>query len=177
MKDLISLREDLSARCKNGIDFISSAVIMWAVISFIWTLELSDHYKCILTFFTSGLMFPLALLFSKVYKTEWKIKDNALHFGLWLNISQLFYFPLLVYAFLHTKEHFVFFYIVITGAHFFPFSWLYRTPWYAMVAGVSVLGATLGYRTLSPSMLAGLFGICLLVLVVLLSRDRKVKSS
>lgn len=37
----------------------------------------------------------------------------------WPNVSQLFYFPLLVYAFLHAKEHFVFFYIVITGAHFF----------------------------------------------------------
>ncbi len=95
----------------------------------------------------------------------------------WPNVSQLFYFPLLVYAFLHAKEHFVFFYIVITGARFFPFSGLYKTPWYAVVAGISVASATLSYKSLSPTFLAALFDICLVVWVVLLKRDAKVKSS
>ena len=72
-KNLTQLRDELSVKAKNGIDFITAGAIIWLIITVIWTLPLAAYYKGILTFFAGGAMFPMALLMSKVFKTEWKI--------------------------------------------------------------------------------------------------------
>ena len=53
-------RTELSIRCKNGINFIFGAALIWAGIAVIWNLELSLYNQSILTFSISGLMLPLA---------------------------------------------------------------------------------------------------------------------
>jgi hypothetical protein len=40
-----------------------------------------------------------------------------------------------------SPEYFVFVYVVITGAHFFPYAWYYNTKVYAIMAGVISIGA------------------------------------
>lgn len=90
------LRIELSVKSKNGLDFTTSACIVWLLIAFIWTLEIKPYDKSVFTFIVGGFVLPLAFLFSKLFKTNWTNKENLLQpLGLWLNFAQLFYFPFL----------------------------------------------------------------------------------
>jgi len=138
------LRKQLSIDAKNGIDFTLSATIIWAAISFIWRLEYTPYDKSVLVFIAGGPMFPLAFLFSKILKTRWKITNNPLQpLGLWFNFAQLFYFPFLVFTLIKMPEYFILVYAIITGAHFFPYAWFYKTNLYAVFAGIISLGSLL----------------------------------
>ena len=89
-------------------------------------------------------MLPLAFIFSKIYKTEWKVPGNALQsLGIWLNVAQLFYFPFLIFLLLKAPDFFVMGYAIITGAHLFPYAWFYEEKAYAFAAGLVSIGAFL----------------------------------
>ncbi len=142
--DFHKLHFELSVKAKNGIDFIVAAAIIWLAITFVWTLGISSYNKSVLTFIVGGFMLPLAFLFSKVFKTEWTVKNNPLQpLGLWLNFAQLFYFPFLVFTLIKMPDYFVMVYAIITGAHFFPYAWYYKVMPYAIMAGVISIGALL----------------------------------
>jgi hypothetical protein len=38
-------------------------------------------------------------------------------------------------------DYFIMTYAIITGGHLFPYAWFYRTNWYAIFAGIIVLGS------------------------------------
>ncbi|NOS93502.1 MAG: hypothetical protein HOP30_16400 [Cyclobacteriaceae bacterium] len=144
LKEMTQLRLDLSVRAKNGIDFILAASLVWIAITYVWTLPYPSYNKSIITFMVGGVMMPLAMLFSKLLKTEWTIKSNPLQpLGLWLNFAQLFYFPFLVFVLIKMPDHFVMVYVIITGAHFFPYAWFFKSVAYAIAAGVISVGAML----------------------------------
>jgi len=139
---LDELRNGLSVKSKNGIDFTLAASIIWFVIVFLWRLEFKPYDKAIFVFIAGGPLLPLAFLFSKLLKTNWKIKDNPLQpLGLWLNFAQLFYFPFLIFTMIKMPDYFIMTYAIITGGHLFPYAWFYRTNWYAIFAGIIVLGS------------------------------------
>ena len=175
--DLDKLRLELSVKAKNGLDFIVAAIIVWSLISFIWTLSYSDYDKSVMTFIVGGPMLPLAFLLSKVFKTTWKVENNPLDpLGLWLNFAQLFYFPMLVFVLIMKPEYFVLCYVIITGAHFFPYAWYYNTKAFAVMAGVISLGSMAIALTVQPAnlYLIPLFMVgSLLVLAVWLFLDFK----
>ncbi len=139
---MTQLRLELSVRAKNGIDFILAASIVWIAITYVWTLPYPSYNKSIITFMVGGVMMPLAILFSKLLKTEWTIKSNPLQpLGLWLNFAQLFYFPFLFFVLFKMPDYFVMVYVIITGAHFFPYAWFFKSVAYAIAAGVISIGA------------------------------------
>ncbi|MCW3074694.1 MAG: hypothetical protein JWP69_1763 [Flaviaesturariibacter sp.] len=183
-KDLLDkLRLDLSIKAKNGLDFTLAAAIIWALISFIWTVNTSPYNKSIFTFMVGALLLPLAFLFSKLFKTTWTIEDNPLQpLGLWLNFSQLFYFPFLVFTMIKMPGHFIMVYAIITGGHFFPYAWFYKTRWYAIFAGIIVLGALFFGLSLpnDKTYFVGIFtSISLLLITICLYFDseRKLKNN
>lgn len=138
------LRLELSVRAKNGIDFITSATIVWLILGYVWTLPTSAYNRSVLTFIAGSITIPLAFALSKLYGTHWKTPGNPLEpLGLWLNFAQLFYFPMLVFVLLTGPEAFVMTYAIITGAHFFPYAWYYHSRPYAIMAGVIAVGAML----------------------------------
>lgn len=177
--DLNKLKLELSIKSKNGIDFITSATIIWLVIAYVWTLPFSSYEKSIFTFIIGSFMMPLVLVFSKIFKTKWKIKDNPLQsLGLWLNFAQLFYFPFLVFILLKQPDYFLMAYIIITGAHFFPYAWFYNEKGYAIMAGIISVGALLISLNIVPEKmyLVGIFiGICLVILAFWISLSYKRK--
>ncbi len=141
-QDLTNLRIELSVRAKNGVDFITSAAIIWLLISMIWTFSFSAYNKSVFSLIVSGVMLPLAFGFSKVYKTQWKIETNPLQpLGIILNLAQLFYFPFLVLCLLKFPNYFILAYAVITGAHFFPYAWFYKERIYGIIAGLISIGS------------------------------------
>jgi hypothetical protein len=141
-ESLDNLRINLSVKSRNGIDFTLSAGIIWLIISYIWTLDLKPYDKSVFTFIIGALMLPLSFLFCKLFKTVWTDKDNPLQpLGLWLNFSQLFYFPFLIFSLVKIPDYFVMVYVIITGGHFFLYAWFYKTDLYAVFAGIITLGA------------------------------------
>jgi hypothetical protein len=171
------LKLELSVKAKNGLDFTLSASVIWLIISFIWTLSYSSYNKSVLTFVVGAIMLPLALLLSKVLKTTWTIPSNPLQpLGLWLNFAQLFYFPILIFALLKMPDYFVMVYAIITGAHFFPYAWFYKTNSFAIMAGIISVGALLiGLNvTIEKMYIVPLFmSFSLLILTILLYFSHK----
>lgn len=154
------LQHEVIIENKNGVNFIVAASICWLLISINWLLPFSEQNKAIYTFFCTAPMMPLAFLFSKVFKTTWKVKNNPLNeLGLWLNFAQLFYFPFVFIFFAQYTDQFVMAFAIITGAHFFPYAWFYRTKSYAIMAGViSLVSALIGTQiTDNPSFLIAAF--------------------
>ena len=127
------LKLEIQFKAKNGIDFILAASITWVGIFLIWKLmKCTSYEKSVFTFIIGPILIPLALGFSKVLKTNWKIKDNPLQpLGLWLNFAQLIY-------------------AIITGAHLFPYSWFYDEIGYAVAALIISLGSMLIALIIEP---------------------------
>lgn len=97
------------------------------------------YQECI-CFFSTGLMFPLAVLMSKIIKADFKTDDNPIGMlGLHLNFAQLMYFPLIFWAFSKSPEQMILFFAVITGAHLFPYGWFYKSMAYMVMAPVMSL--------------------------------------
>jgi hypothetical protein len=138
------LRLELSVNAKNGVDFIASATVVWLILGYVWTLPYSAYDRSVLTFIVGSITIPLAFGLSKVFKTSWKSPGNPLEpLGLWLNFAQLFYFPFLVFMLLTDPDFFIMTYAIITGAHFFPYAWYYKSLPFAIMAGVIAVGALL----------------------------------
>jgi hypothetical protein len=146
---LDKLKREIQLKAKNGIDFIFAASVVWFGIFLIWKFTNNTAYnKSIFTFVFGSILIPLALMFSKILKTNWKIKDNPLQpLGLWLNFAQLVYFPFLIFILIKYPDYFILAYAIITGAHLFPYSWFYDEIGYAIAAILISVG----------SMLIGLF--------------------
>jgi hypothetical protein len=180
-ESLDELRVNLSVKSKNGLDFTLSAGIIWIIIAWIWTLNFKSYDKSVFTFIIGALMMPLAFLFSKLFKTTWTNKENPLQpLGLWLNFSQLFYFPFLIFSLIKFPDYFVMVYVIITGGHFFLFAWFYKTNLYAVFAGIISIGAmTLGLiLPIKEIYFIPIFmSVSLILLTVLLFFDSKKKKS
>jgi hypothetical protein len=165
-EQLVGLKTELSIKAKNGIDFIISACIVWLVISVIWYLPFDFYNKSVLTFIVGGFMLPMALLISKLLKTQWKVDNNPLQpLGLWLNFAQLFYFPFLIFILIKMPSHFAMTYAIITGAHLFPYAWFYNEKAYAVGAGLISVGSLILGLTLDSEKL---YFIPLVVAILLL---------
>lgn len=140
--DLDKLKIELAISVKSGLAFIISASIIWSIISFIWTLSYSSYNKSVFTFIVGGLMLPMAFLMTKIIKASWGLENNPLQpLGLILNFAQLFYFPILIFSLIKTPDYFIMVYAIITGAHFFPYAWLYKTNVFAIIGAIISLGA------------------------------------
>lgn len=140
---LETLKLEVQLKAKNGIDFITAASIIWFGIFLIWRYTGFTAYEnSVLTFMVGAILLPFALGFSKIFKTTWKIKGNALQpLGLWLNFAQIIYFPFLIFVLVKSSDDFIMTYAIITGAHLFPYAWFYDEIGYAVAAVVISFGS------------------------------------
>ncbi len=145
LTDFENMKFEIKLKAKNGIDFIFAASITWFGIFLIWRFITNSSYdKSVLTFMFGAILLPLALGFSKIFKTIWKIKNNPLQpLGLWLNFAQLIYFPFLIFIMIKYPDYFIMTYAIITGAHLFPYAWYYDEIGYAIIAVLISVGAML----------------------------------
>ncbi len=144
-QSLRELKIEINLKAKKGVDFVFAASLVWGIIFLIWEfLKYTSYEKSVLTFMIGAILLPLALLLSKLLKTNWKIKANPLQpLGLWLNFAQLLYFPFLIFTLIKCPDYFIMAYAIITGAHLFPYAWLYDEILYAIISGLISVGALL----------------------------------
>lgn len=177
--NLEASRNELSIKGKNGLGFLISGSVIWMIITVIYFLPIGIYGKSILMLCSSGIMFPLSIGINHLLKADWKLEGHPLGpLGLFLNLAQVMYFPILIWAIGKSPEEAVIFFAIITGAHFFPYGWFYNTKAYAIMAPVSACAVMLigwkiaiGNLWLVPLSMV----ILLLILVVWLFMDYQNK--
>jgi hypothetical protein len=163
-------RLELSTKAKNGVNFLLAATLVWLLIAGIWLLPYGAGFKSLLTFCAGTLVLPLAFLLGRLLGAAWTVPANPLQpLGLWLNLAQLFYFPILIFAYMRAPQQFLMVYGIITGAHFFPYAWLYLTRAYAGAAGVIAAGCLVLALAApaAPQLIPAFVALSLLVLAAL----------
>ncbi|QQE80584.1 hypothetical protein [Alicyclobacillus sp. SO9] len=178
--DLLQMKRELSIKGKNGISFLMSGTVVWAIITVIFILPFSPREKDLIAFYSTGLMFPMAVLFSRLIKADWKAQDNPLgSLGLYLNLAQMMYFPVLFWTIVKHPTDMVLLFAIITAAHFYPYGWLYNTKAYYFLGPiVALLLFGIGLVSNKPSWVIPFSMVVALVLMnVFLVADYKKKFS
>lgn len=179
-QELKEIKNDLSVRGKNGIGFLIAAIVIWSIITVIFLMPLEIQQKNLYMLFSTGIMFPLSLLFSKIIKAEWKFEGSPLaSLGLYLNFAQIIYFPIVFWAIAHSPEQALMFFSIIVGAHFFPYAWFYNARAYLFMSiiisvGIMVVGWSMPTDSLWYIPLIMI--LLIVVLILLLYRNYKTKS-
>ncbi|NLO41269.1 MAG: hypothetical protein GX115_17620 [Ruminiclostridium sp.] len=161
-------RQDISIRCKKGLPFILAAAVLWTAITIIYALpSLLLWQKIYLTFFCSTPLIPLALLISKLIKAEFSVKNNPLsQLGFYFSIGQMLYFPIIMWMFPNAPKGFIMGLAIITGAHFLPFSWLYRSRAYLIMSIVIPIVISVMGWSAEPSQLVRVPAAMLVMILI-----------
>lgn len=134
-EEMVRAKKDYAASQKCGAHFISASLIIWIFICVVNLLDLTQYYKNVLSLYSSALLVPLALLFSKIYKIRFSDKDNPLNSaGLYFALNQMIYLLVVILVWLIKPEQMITAYAIVVGAHFLPYSWLYDSLTYKLVA-------------------------------------------
>lgn len=144
--ELNEIRNEISVKAKNGIGFLLAAIVIWSIITIIFLLPVDIQQKNIYMLITTGIMFPLSIGISTMIKADWQLKNNPIgNLGLIFNFAQLIYFPILFFGMITKPEDAIIFFAIITGAHFFPYGWLYNAkPFYIMSPVIALVIMMLG---------------------------------
>lgn len=178
--DLLTMKNELAIKSKNGTSFLLSGTIIWVIITIVFFQTFDINTKNIVALYSTGLMFPLSVLLSIIMKVDWKAKGNPLgNLGLILNVAQLIYFPLIFWAFISNPNEVVVVFAIITAAHFFPYGWLYNTKVFyflspIMVLAVFFVGLTLKGEHLWAIPLTMVISLVSINLLLLLDYKKKV---
>ncbi|MGP4040113.1 DUF7010 family protein [Gracilibacillus sp. D59] len=145
--NILELKRDASVKGKNGIAFIMAATLIWLAITVVYLQTIPLQTKNIILLFLTAFFFPLALAVSAIVKADWKLADNPLGMlGLFLNLAQFMYFPIMFWAFIQSPKQMIIFFAIITGAHFFPYGWFYDAkPYYIVAPIISVSIMVVGW--------------------------------
>ncbi len=144
MNNLDELRIDCARGQKKGLHFIAASVVVWMAVFFVHASNMPMLDKNIYTFWCTGITFPLALLFSKMFHIDFAGKDNPLNkVGMIFTCNQLIYLiiPLLLCNVL--GEHMLMVFTIIFGAHLLPYSWLYKSRTYLIMAIIIPVAAVI----------------------------------
>lgn len=134
-EEMSGAKRDYAVSQKCGAHFISASLLIWIFICVVNFLSISQYYKNALSLYSSVLLVPLALLFSKLYKIKFSDKDNPLNTaGIVFALNQMLYLLVVILVWLVKPEQMITAYAIVVGAHFLPYSWLYDSLTYRLVA-------------------------------------------
>ena len=172
--ELNELRLDIARNQKRGLHFILAAIFIWTLILVSQLLDLSLLQQNMFIFCGSAVLIPFALLASKILHVDFQGKGNPLSkLALLFSLNQLVYILIAMWAFAESPENMLMIYVIIFGAHFMPYSWLYRSPAY-LVMSIAVPVAALVIGIFLPRyLLAVLALVALLALAFALHRECK----
>lgn len=161
---LAEMRRDLAHSQKKGLHFLLSAALIWTTVFLLHTSKLTISTKNILTMVCSAPMFMIAMLFARLIKVNFFERSNPLSSpGIMFAMNQMLYIPISVWMFYECPEKMLMAYAVVTGAHLFPFAWLYCSNVYLFFSvTITIAAITVGW--LFPS--AVLAAVMLLLFVV-----------
>ena len=149
MANLEELRNDLLVKQKKGLPFIFASCVLWALISVVCALDIPVMTRNLLVFCCACPLFPLAILVGKIIGVNVLEKENPLSKLLILfTANQFLYLLIVMWVFSAVPEKMVMIHAMVFGAHLLPYSWIYRSKAYLVVAIViPVVSLILGIST------------------------------
>ena len=147
--NLEELRNDIAVKQKKGLPFIIASVIIWGLITVVCALGLPVMTRNLLVFCCACPLFPLAILVGKIIGVNVLEKENPLSKLLILfTANQFLYLLIVMWVFSAVPEKMVMIHAMVFGAHLLPYSWIYRSKAYLVVAIViPVVSLILGIST------------------------------
>lgn len=128
---LDEMRLDCARGQKKGLHFMAASIIVWAAIFLVHVSDMPMLDKNIYTFWCTGITFPLALIFSKIFRIDFAGKSNPLNkAGLLFTCNQIIYLIIPIWMCGAGYENMLMVFTIIFGAHLLPYSWLYKSPTY-----------------------------------------------
>jgi hypothetical protein len=107
----------------------------------IWIFNKNIFMNNIYTVIIGGMVSTFSYVLSKIMKIQYTVPENPIGIlGLLLNLASLFFIPFNFIFIFKAPEYLLISLATITGAHFFPYAWFYKTKWYAIFAGEIVIG-------------------------------------
>lgn len=143
------MQDDLIIKTKRGLPVIIVGVFFWLIVGLLSFFEMHIKLHGLLVFIGISIIFPLGMLLAKMMKIDMVAKDNSLSpLAGMLGAMQLFFTPILMIIFVKEPESLPFYVAILTGAHFFPFAWLYKSKAYifqtvAIIAIATIFGFVL----------------------------------
>ena len=167
--ELNELIKDCARRQKEGLHFILTSILIWAMICAVHLTDMPINTKNLITFCCSAVLFPLAWMLSKILKIDFESKGNPLSkAGLLFSINQMLYILIVMWVFAAVPEKMVMVYAMVFGAHLMPFSWLYQSKSYLILSIIiPILSLFIGLMY-PPYVLAALMTIIEIVFSVCL---------
>ena len=146
---LHELIKDCAIKQKKGLHFIMASVFIWLAILMVQLTSMDDLQKNLYTFCATVLLFPLALLFSKLLKIDFQNKENPLtKAGILFSVNQMLYLLIAMWVYQAVPSKMLMVLAMIFGAHLMPFSWMYSSKSYLVLSiAIPILALVLGCTT------------------------------
>lgn len=133
--NLDQMRKDMSLNQKQGLHFIATSVVIWALILIVQLLPLPILSKNLWTFICTAPLMPIAWLMAKILKIPFIHKSNPLNsLGGLFTMNQMIYLLIAMWVFPTVPNRMLMVFAMIFGAHLLPYSWLYSSKAYAVMA-------------------------------------------
>lgn len=174
-EEMKKLKAEYAKSQRYGAHFICASLVIWLFIFAVGFSSLSQYYKNMLSLYSSALLVPLALLFCKILKIRFSEKDNPLNTaGLVFALNQLLYLIIVIMVWLIKPEQMLTAYAIVVGAHFLPYSWLYNSTVYRIVAIViPVLSFVLALMKYTAVIPAVMIAADIVMIIIFLSKTRR----
>lgn len=154
---LDELRLDCAVHQKKGLHFILASVIIWTLVFLVHLTSLPIETRNLLTFFFTAPLMPLAYLISKFIKVDFTHKGNPLtNLGLLFSLNQMLYLLIAMWVYPTVPDKMVMILAMIFGAHLLPYSWLYLSKSYMVLAVIIPFLALIVGLNFSPAAVAGM---------------------
>lgn len=174
------VQSDLMQRTKKGVAMFYVGSIYWLLMGLLSFLDMHINLLGLIYLIGTGMVFPLGILVSNLLKIDFIAKDNELsNFAGVIGGMQLLFAPILIMIYMERIEWLPFFIAVLTGAHFLPFSVLYKSKGFIFQSIAVVLMASIvGFIFMNYVYTILPFGLGIVYLItsfLLQNENRKLK--
>ena len=183
INSLNELKRDSQENQKKGLPFMMASVVIWGVILGINYLDMDIVTINRYTFFSSCLLIPLAMSFSRMIKANsFRKSSNPIDkLGFLCTMNQNIYLLIVMWAYSRKPEEMVMLYAMVFGAHLLPFGWIYDSLAYKIASVLESVGALLIFLALgSVPMVAFIIVmqiiLCIALFIEVSKKESKVES-
>ena len=139
---LEALRDDIRVTQRGGFPFIAGSVIIWTLIAVVTSLGLPQLTENMAVLCCACPLLPLAYGVGKIFKVDIFDKSNPLwKIGIISTCNQIIYLLIVMWVYAAVPGKMLMVYAMIFGAHFLPYSWLYKSKAYLVTAIVIPIAA------------------------------------
>jgi hypothetical protein len=127
---------------RMGIGMPMAGMLYWLAVAFLVS-RYEIQNAVYLSFFATGAVFPLGILFTRLMGGDLFAKSPALGtLGVQLAAVQLFYWPVIIILASLAPRWTPYCMAVMFGSHFLPYGWLYRSKGYMVLTILTTVATT-----------------------------------